>query len=135
MVIESQSRPSPQQSGKVQSGTSAASGPEALLSIQATKVVGATLDGDDSVGLVQAMLSEKAERAEPNKPIAKGEQEPPTRPEQATIVPEAVATTTDVPWTPPDLVKWLAAPAAVALATAGWLWRRSRRGRKNRPTH
>ncbi len=112
--------------------------PEVQPLTQATQVVAATLDGDDSVQLVEALLEANRRRSAP----------PPARPAETAAPSTGGDADTNIPARPapapqppapgaaggadapaasgaPGLARWLSVPAVAALA-AGWLWRRIR---------
>ncbi|MCC6418591.1 MAG: right-handed parallel beta-helix repeat-containing protein, partial [Gemmataceae bacterium] len=113
--------------------------PEVQPLTQATQVVAATLDGDDSVQLVEALLEANRRRSAP----------PPARPAETAAPSTGGDADTNIPARPAPapqppapgaaggadapaahapaagLARWLPVPAVAALA-AGWLWRRIR---------
>ncbi|HYT87524.1 MAG TPA: hypothetical protein VEL76_02290, partial [Gemmataceae bacterium] len=103
---------------------------EALLPI--TRVVAATLDGDDSVQLVEALLrgSETPVVAQAQR-IAAGNPAPAVPvalpgPAPVASNPICVASA-DEPGLLGQTLKWLAFPVGVAVLAAGWFWNRRRR--------
>jgi hypothetical protein len=117
-------------------------GPEAQAALHAAQVVSATLDGDDSVRLVEFLLS--GGKAEP--PVARPFGGPGTSPDSDVRAtdggPAATAATSQqtpaaapadapAPWV--GLVKWLAIPGGAALVAVGWLGWRAYRRRLEKP--
>src|SRR5207244_1524442 len=89
-------------------------GPEAQALLQALQVVAATLDGDDSVTVVEALLQGRVGPAAAVGRASAGADLPrdlADRPAPAPAPPAAVP--------PGRLLKWLAASVAVAYAAAG----------------
>jgi hypothetical protein len=127
-AVEAQARGPIQAAGRVMAR--AAPGPDAQLAAQASQIVAATLDGDDSVGLVELMLRENAVPvAMAALSIVRGDDAPTPAGETTAVLASAV----DTPAPLTRLVKWLAIPAAASLAATGWLWRRARRGAARKP--
>jgi hypothetical protein len=93
-------------------------GPDEQSLLQATQVVAATLDGDDSFRLVAFLLGGNPT---PGVQASAGGDVLTV----ASAGPEAGQADAPPPLT--RLVRWLAAPAAGTLAATVWLWRRARR--------
>ncbi len=115
--------------------------PEEQSLQQAIQIVAATLDGDDSVHLVEVLLGRNAVPAT-TRLIPAGRTRPPVldAPQAAVVVAPAAAAVgpeamlADTPTPLGQLVKWVALPAGVALAAAGWLWYRVPRPGRRRLT-
>ncbi len=105
-------------------------GPEAQSLVQATQVVATTNDGDDNVRVVELLLARNNVPTTPREsspPVGNAPPIPGDLPVAVPVAEEAAPDDTSPPLT--SLVKWLAIPAAVALAATGWFWRR--RGQKS----
>jgi hypothetical protein len=125
-------------SRQVQPGSNRAPpGPEAQALMQATQIVAATLDADDSVALVEILLQGNAGLVVASERTAdsEGALNPPDQVVQAsgaTVGLPGVAPQTG-PAAPPSLLqwaRWLAGPVAVVLGTIGYCCYRVRRKRE-----
>ena len=109
--------------------------------LQATKVVAATLDGDDSVALVEVVLRGNAS-TQPNKAPSEmsatsgvqnsGKGGPAAAPAEVAAAPVAPEETADACTPLQGLLAKLAVPVVIVLAAAGLIWHRIRRGRKRK---
>jgi parallel beta-helix repeat protein len=140
-AVEASLRPTGPQGGG-RGGDHTAPRPEDQLFLQTTSLVAATLDGDDSVDLVETLLRGKVsgppkneQRSEIEKPV---QREVPTAVAEvsgrATAPAEASDQGTETRTGLTALLKRLAIPVALVLTAAGWLWYRSRSGRNAKPT-
>jgi hypothetical protein len=148
-VEASQAQLTKQQVGTKERGDRITLRPEAQLTNQATNVVAATIDGDDSVGLVEIVRRGKSEapptsELRPELENPKSEiRNPKLAPEEATGIHKAAKEATDTvagpeeatgtPAALPGLLKRLAVPVAVVLTAASWLWYRSRNPKSKIP--
>jgi len=113
-------------------------GPEEQSILQATQVAAATLDGDDSVLLVEVLLQANAIPAAPLPAAAANDEplapvgRPAVAPAAARAVP-AVVQEADTPAPLTQFVKWVVLPAAVVVAGVVWLWSHGRHGRLGKP--
>jgi parallel beta-helix repeat protein len=111
-------------------------GPEAQAFLQATQVIAANLDGDDSVRVVEILLQRNAEPDASGIRLDAGSDAP--APVDRAFPPPATpagpdAAPADAPAPRARLVQWLAVPAGATLAALGWLCYRARRGRTGKP--
>src|SRR5581483_414507 len=99
--------------------------PEEQAVSQSLQVVGSTLEGDDHLQLVEALLPQSSAMRTvivPSSEHDRGRENP--VPLKTPSQPEAKAS---VPWG--TRLKWLAVPVGLVLVSAGWLWGRVHRRR------
>jgi hypothetical protein len=112
--------------GGVGAGDVSEIGPELQPILQATQAVAATLDGDDSVRLVEALLPRsRAPQAASGNQVAPANEVVLPGP-HAVPVPVAVPVPADDSTALTPLLQCVVAMAALMLAAAGWFWHRGR---------